>query len=131
MSAPSATTAGTTNDRETLLPWQAWALLTFAVCGEITGAIALRFSAGFSRLGPTVLALAAFAVALFLVSRVMRVLPISVAYPAWAGGGTAGVALLGILALGEPFTPLKALGIALITLGVALVNVVSERRSGC
>jgi len=78
-----------------------WLLLGIAVIFEIAGAIGLGFSEGFSLIGPTLAALAAFAVALYLVSRVMKTLPVSIAYPVWAGGGTAGVALIGVLALGE------------------------------
>jgi len=109
----------------------AWVLLILAVSFEIAGAIGLRFSEGFTLLLPTGLALAAFALALFLVSHVMKELPVSIAYPIWAGGGTAGVALLGILALGENLTALKAAGIALVMVGVVLVNMVSEKRAGC
>ncbi len=110
---------------------RAWLLLALAISGEIAGALALRFSAGFSRLAPTLFALASFALALYLVSRVMRSLPVSIAYPIWAGGGTAGVALLGVLALGEPITGIKVLGVVLVMAGVVLVNLVSEKRSGC
>ena len=109
----------------------AWLLLGIAVACEITGALGLRFSAGFTLVLPTAVALGAFAVALYLVSHVMKELPVSIAYPIWAGGGTAGVALIGILVLGEALTALKALGVALVMIGVVLVNVVSEKRSGC
>lgn len=109
----------------------AWLLLGIAIACEIGGAIGLRFSQGFSAPVPTALALAAFCVALFLVSNVMKHLPVSIAYPVWAGGGTAGVALIGILALGEPLSAIKAVGVVLIMLGVVLVNAVSEKRSGC
>lgn len=108
-----------------------WLLLGLAVAFEIAGAIGLRFSQGFSLFVPTALALSAFALALYLVSHVMKVLPVSIAYPIWAGGGTCGVALIGILALDEALTPLKAAGIGLIMTGVVLVNMVSEKRSGC
>jgi len=108
-----------------------WALLGLAVTFEIAGAIGLRFSEGFTLILPTTSALAAFALALYLVSHVMKELPVSIAYPIWAGGGTAGVALIGIFALGEAFTVLKAVGIALILTGVIFVNIVSEKRSGC
>ena len=80
---------------------------------------------------PTVAALFAFGIALYLVSQVMKLLPVSIAYPVWAGGGTAGVALVGVLLLGEELTALKALGVMLVMAGVVLVNVVSEKRSGC
>jgi len=106
-------------------------LLFVAVLCEIGGAIGLRFSAGFTALLPTILALGAFSLALVLVSRVMQHLPVSIAYPAWAGGGTAGVALIGLFVLGEQVTAIKIAGIVLIMTGVALVNAVSEKRSGC
>lgn len=112
-------------------PTSAWLLLGIAIACEIGGAIGLRFSEGFSAPLPTALALAAFCVALFLVSKVMKHLPVSIAYPVWAGGGTAGVALIGVLALGESLSTIKAVGIVLIMLGVVLVNAVSEKRSGC
>jgi small multidrug resistance pump len=108
-----------------------WWLLGLAVCFEIAGAIGLRFSEGFSVLLPTGLALGAFAVALYLVSKVMRKLPVSIAYPVWAGGGTAGVALLGVFALGEEVDAAKIIGVALVIIGVVIINRVSEKTSGC
>lgn len=108
-----------------------WVLLGFAVCLEISGAINLGFSEGFTLWLPTVFALLSFTLALFFVSRVMKKLPVSVAYPAWAGGGTAGVALLGIFVLGENVNTMKILGILIVMVGVILINVTSEKKSGC
>lgn len=108
-----------------------WLLLGLAVCLEIAGALGLRFSEGFTLLLPTVIALVAFTLALYLVSRVMKRLPVSVAYPVWAGGGTAGVALFGVLALGENISVVKLLGISLVVGGVILVNMISEKKAGC
>lgn len=117
--------------RAELAPVSAWLLLSLAVVFEITGALGLRFSEGFTMVLPTGIALGAFALALYLVSRVMKYLPVSVAYPIWAGGGTAGVALLGILVLGETLNLTKALGILLVCLGVILVNRTTDKTSGC
>jgi small multidrug resistance pump len=108
-----------------------WLLLGVAVAFEIAGALGLRFSEGFTLVLPTVSALAAFAVALYLVSRAMKRLPVSIAYPVWAGGGTAGVALIGILALGEELNATKAGGVVLVVVGVVIVNMVSEKTAGC
>lgn len=108
-----------------------WLLLGLAVCLEIAGVLGLRFSEGFSLLLPTAFALLAFTLALYLVSRVMKTLPVSVAYPVWAGGGTAGVALIGILLLGEAVSATKVVGILLVMAGVILVNIKSEKRAGC
>ena len=108
-----------------------WLLLGFAVVLEIAGALGLRFSKGFTLVLPTLTALVAFALALYLVSRVMKRLPVSIAYPVWAGGGTVGVALIGVLALGEELNALKALGVVLVVVGVVIVNMVSEKTTGC
>jgi len=108
-----------------------WALLGLAICLEIAGVICLRFSEGFTLIVPTVIAIISFTFALFLVSRAMKKLPVSVAYPVWAGGGTAGVALLGIFALNEDINTMKVLGILIVMTGVILINIASEKKSGC
>jgi small multidrug resistance pump len=123
--------AGTLVEPRTRRDPRCWLLLAVAVALEITGALALRFSVGFTRAIPTVVALSAFAGALVIVARVMRALPVSIAYPMWGGGGTAGVALLGTAWLGEPLTPMKAAGIGLVLVGVVLINRVSETACGC
>ena len=108
-----------------------WVLLGIAVCLEIAGAISLRISDGFTVLLPTVIAIISFTLALYLVSQVMKKLPVSVAYPVWAGGGTAGVALLGVLALNENISLMKIFGIVIVIAGVMLINIASEKKSGC
>ena len=108
-----------------------WYLLGLAVCLEISGVIGLRFSEGFTLWLPTIIALLSFAFALFLVSRVMKKLPVSVAYPVWAGGGTAGVALLGIMVLNENINTVKIIGILFVIFGVILINITSGKKSGC
>lgn len=111
--------------------FSSWLLLGCAVALEIAGAICLRFSEGFTLFLPTALAIVAFGIALYLVSRVMKVLPVSVAYPVWAGGGTVGVALIGVIILQENLNFAKAMGIGLVAIGVVIINRVSEKTSGC
>jgi small multidrug resistance pump len=128
---PRGKPINTSNKSDSVVPSKSWGLLGLAIACEIVGAIGLRFSHGFTILLPTVLAISAFVCALYLISHVMKQLPVSTAYPIWAGGGTAGVAIIGILLLNENFTVLKGVGIALVLVGVVLVNSVSEKRSGC
>lgn len=112
-------------------PASTWWLLGLAICFEIAGAISLNFSEGFSLLLPTMLAITAFSAALYLVSHVMKKLPVSVAYPIWAGGGTAGVAVLGVVIFDESMDVFKTLGVALVIVGVMVINRTSEKTSGC
>ena len=103
----------------------AWLLVGSAIVAEITAALGLRFSDGFTRPLPTVLALIAFGSAFYLVSLSLVHLPISTVYPVWAGGGTAGVALVGVLMLKEQASVLKGLGVSLVVAGIVTLNISS------
>ncbi len=61
----------------------------------------------------------------------MKSLPVSIAYPIWAGGGTAGVVLLASLSYGEALNGAEILGVLSIIAGVVILNASSEKTSGC
>ena len=100
----------------------AWLLVGLAIIAEITAAFSLRFSNGFTKPLPTTLALAAFGSAFYLISLALVNLPVSTVYPIWAGGGTAGVAVLGVLILREKASFKKGLGIGLVVAGIVILN---------
>ena len=102
-----------------------WLFVAFAIIAEITAALALRFSRGFSKPLPTMLALAAFGLAFYAVSLALVSLPVSTVYPVWAGGGTAGVALLGVLILHEKAGLWKGTGVVMVVAGIVVLNVAS------
>ena len=102
-----------------------WLLVGLAVIAEIAAALGLRFSNGFTKPLPTLFALAAFASAFYVVSLSLVHLPVSSVYPVWAGGGTAGVALIGILVLKERIDIWKGIGIALVVAGIVTLNAAS------
>jgi len=103
----------------------AWLLVGLAVIAEIIAALSLRNSHGFSKLLPTLFALISFASAFYLVSLALVRLPVSTVYPIWAGGGTAGVALLGILLLKEQKNTWKLIGVTMVVTGIILLNIAS------
>jgi small multidrug resistance pump len=57
-----------------------------------------------------------------LLSLALKRLDLGVAYAIWSGLGTAAVALIGIVALKEPLTAAKIVGIVLIIGGVVSLN---------
>ena len=83
----------------------------------------MRYSNGFTKPVPTALALIAFGAAFYLISLALKELPVSIVYPIWAGSGTAGVALLGIIALKEQTNLLKLVGIAFVIIGIVVLNI--------
>lgn len=107
----------------------AWFLLGLAIAAEITAALALRFSDGFTKPLPALLALAAFGSAFYLISVVLQSLPVSIVYPIWAGAGTAGVALLGVLALRERANLATGAGVVLVIAGIIVLNLSSAGAS--
>jgi quaternary ammonium compound-resistance protein SugE len=96
----------------------AWGILFLAGLFEIGWAVGLKYTMGFTRVGPSVATLIAMVVSLGLLSIAVRTLPIGTAYAMWTGIGTVGAAVLGVLLFKEPATPLRLLCILLIVVGI-------------
>lgn len=100
----------------------AYLLLALAIAVEVAGTLLMPRTAGFRNLPWTAIVLSCYGVAFFLMSRVVQTLPVYVTYAVWAGMGTALVAAIGILVLGEPSSALRVAGIVLVVVGVVLIN---------
>mgnify|MGYP000507025829 CR=1 FL=1 len=100
----------------------AWLYLGVAISTEVAGTVALRFSDGFSRVGPSLVVVVGYALSFLFLSLTLRTLSLGVAYAVWAGVGTAAIALVGMVALGETVTAVKLGSLALIIAGVVGLN---------
>ncbi len=100
----------------------AWILLFAAGLFEIVWAYTMKESAGFTRLWPSVITLAAMLASVVLLSMAMRTLPLGTAYTVWTGIGAVGAFTVGILVLGEAATPLRIGAAALIVSGLVLLK---------
>src|ERR671920_2649413 len=85
-----------------------WLVLVVAIIIEVTATASLRHTDGFSVPGWTALVLAGYATSIWLLSVAIRQIPVSVAYAVWAGLGTAGIAVVGMVFLHESLNPVKA-----------------------
>ena len=99
-----------------------WLLLLLAVSAEIVGTSCLKLTQGFSRPLPTVVVLAAYAIAFLLLSRVVETIPLGITYALWSGIGIVAIVLVGLLAYKQVPTPGQVIGMGLIAAGVVLVN---------
>ena len=97
-------------------------LLSLAIVSEVCATLALRASEGFSRPLPSAVVVVGYALSFWLLALVLRDLPLGFVYAVWAGAGTALIAIVGMLALGEPATALRIGSIALVVLGVVGLN---------
>lgn len=97
-------------------------LLGFAIVLEVVATTALRASAGFSKLLPSLIVVLGYGGAFYLVSRVLSHLPLGLTYAIWSGVGTALTALIGWFYFRDAFSPVALAGIALIVVGVVVLN---------
>lgn len=95
-----------------------WLLLGVAGLLEVVWAVAMKASAGFTRLPYTALTFVTARLSFWLLGLAMKHLPAGTAYAAWTGIGAVGTAVMGIVLLGEPLTLLRLGCIALIVGGV-------------
>ena len=100
----------------------AWGLLLSAIGVEVAATAALPRTEGFRDPWWTALVLSGYAVSIFILTLVIRDIPVSIAYAVWAGLGTAGIAMVGIVLLGETIDAFKAGAILMIIAGVVALN---------
>jgi small multidrug resistance pump len=100
----------------------AWVMLVGAIVVEVCSTAALPRAQGFRDPGWTATVLAGYALSIFLLTLVIRHIPVSVTYAVWAGLGTAGIALVGVLVLGESWDVLKGIALVMIIGGVVILN---------
>lgn len=101
-------------------------LLLAAIAAEVAATALLPRTGGFSQPTWSTVVITGYALSIWLLAVVVRSIPVSVAYAVWSGLGTAAVAVIGSLFLGESMGWLRAASLALIVLGVVGLNLVGS-----
>jgi quaternary ammonium compound-resistance protein SugE len=105
----------------------AWLILIAAGATEIVMALALKAAAGWTRLGPSVLGIAAALASVALLTIAVKHLPVTTAYAVWTGIGAVGVSLIGILLFAESAHPLRLICMASIFAGIVGLRLLEGR----
>lgn len=102
----------------------AYLLLALAIIAEVTGSTFLVKSEGFTRLWPSLAVVVLFCIAFYLLSQVIKVIPlgIAIAYAIWAGVGIVLTAIVGYVIFKQALDLPAFIGIALIISGVVVIN---------
>jgi small multidrug resistance pump len=103
-----------------------WALLAVAIVSEVIGTAALRESDGFTRPVPVAIMLVGYVIAFYLLSIIVRDVPVGIAYAIWAGAGTALIAVVGYFAFDEKLGAVTVAGIAMVIAGIAVIQLSSD-----
>lgn len=96
----------------------AWIMLFFAGLLEICWAIGLKYTEGFTRLGPSLFTLTTLAASMYLLAKAAQSLPIGTAYAIWVGIGALGAALLGIVLFKEPVNLARIAFLGLLVISI-------------
>lgn len=104
----------------------AWLLLAGAIAAEVVATSSLKLAAGFTRPLPSLVVVAGYVLAFWLLSQVVQRLDLGVVYAIWCGVGMAVVAVVGVLLYGEGMPPLKLAGIVAIIIGTVLLSLASK-----
>ena len=103
-----------------------WLMLAIAICAEVIATTSLKYAEGFTKPWPTLAVAVGYGVSFFLLSLILKTIPVSITYAVWSGLGVALVTLLGWLWLGQKLDAGALVGIGLIVAGVVVINVISK-----
>jgi small multidrug resistance pump len=104
----------------------AWLYLAIAICAEVIATTSLKYAECFTRPLPTLAVALGYGISFFLLSLILKTIPVSITYAIWAGAGVALVTIVGWLWLGQKLDAGALLGIGLIVAGVIVINVFSK-----
>lgn len=104
----------------------AYFYLFVAIVAEVVGTSALKASQEFTRFWPSVTVVVGYALAFYMLTLVLRTLPVGIAYAFWAGLGIVLVTLIGVVVFGEKLDLPAVLGLAMIIAGVVVIQVFSK-----
>ena len=101
----------------------AWVYLFGAIAFELFGTTALKLSDGFSKLWWTLGMAAGYGMAFYLLSLVVKTMPLGLAYAVWSGIGTLGAILISIWLFDANASLVVWIGAAMVIGGVVLMNI--------
>ncbi|MDI3338886.1 SMR family transporter [Defluviimonas aestuarii] len=100
--------------------------LVAAIFAEVLATTSLARSESFTRLGPSLITIAGYAVAFWCLSFPLRVMPTGVVYAIWSGMGIVLISAVAWIWYRQSLDFPALLGMTLILLGVVIVNVFSQ-----
>lgn len=100
--------------------------LGIAIIFEIIATSALKKSEQFTQLIPSIITIVGYFAAFYFLSFAIRTIPVGIAYAIWSGVGIVLITLIGAFFFKQiPDLP-AIIGLALIMIGVVVINVFSK-----
>lgn len=103
-----------------------WIHLLIAGLFEISWAVGLKFSHGFTKLTPSVITIICMILSFYFLSLALKNLPLGTAYAIWTGIGTIGTVVFGIIFFKEPVNLIRFICMAFIIFGITGLKLISN-----
>ena len=103
-----------------------WIYLLIAGALEITWAVAMKMSNGFSVLMPSIIAGVGYIASAVFLAIALKQLPLGIAYAMWTGMGIVGTTLLGVFLFHEKLSVPQVICVILIVVGIAGLKILAK-----
>lgn len=100
--------------------------LAMAIIAEVIATSALKASAGFSKLLPSLTVVVGYGLAFYFLSLTLRTIPVGVAYAIWSGIGVVLITAVSWILFGQKLDVAALVGMGLIVAGVIVLNLFSS-----
>ena len=108
----------------------AYLYLIVAILCEVTGTMLLPVSKNFTRPIISIILVLAYVMAFYLLTFALKEIPLAIAYATWAGMGVFLISVLGYFFYSESLQWQSMIGLLLIAIGVAMVNIYKKTELG-
>lgn len=103
-----------------------WIMLLLAGASEITWAMSMKMSEGFSKVVPTIITVVFYILSAVFLSAALKKLPLGTAYALWTGMGIVGTTLCGVFMFKEVLSPAQIVCIIMIVIGIAGLKLLAK-----
>ncbi|TQI80641.1 small multidrug resistance pump [Serratia fonticola] len=100
--------------------------LTMAIIAEVIATTMLKASEGFTRLWPSLVVVAGYAIAFWGLSMVVKTMPLGIVYAIWSGMGIVLVSIAALFIYQQKLDLPAVIGMGLIVAGVMVINLLSK-----
>jgi small multidrug resistance pump len=105
---------------------KSYLFLAAAILFEVFATTCLKYSEGFTKLLPGALTVLGYGACFYCLSQTLDTIPTGIAYAIWSGVGIVLISVLGLILFNQRLDVAAIVGIALILLGVVVINVFSK-----
>ncbi|WP_322488652.1 multidrug efflux SMR transporter [Chloroflexus sp.] len=103
-----------------------WLFLMIAIVSEVIATSALKASAGFTRLWPSVIVVVGYGISFYMMSLALEAIPVGIAYAIWSGIGIILITAIAWMLYGQELDLWAIIGIGFIIIGVVILNALSK-----